>query len=667
MKEKYKKNIRNIESYKIIITHIIIGVILFYIVSLLIPIVFNYPKNALVEDFQVQIDKIVYSHQIVILMVVIVAITTASLYLHLKAIIKFEKKLRLGEKIDYEMVDEIRKKCIRTPNRFYLFLVIVPLFVLLVLFLITGANIIAMVKIYILAFSFLVLCATVLNVFSQKYYKNIILKTYYIKEEYTKLNMKPQKLGKKIFYQTIPIFFLSILLVGLFAYANNSKEKGNTKFFYYKSQIVNNNFSNITQLENYLNNINFYDNQDIGFIYDLSKQEYIYNTQKIKFSKFFTLYMNTFIKENEGRVYDYYGVEAEGYIKEININGNKYYIGVHYITTTTNVIVYYFQIIIILFLVITIIAWLLTREISKNISYVLDKLKDVSNQEINNTKKRNEVLPVLSKDEFGELAISYNKIQKNNNEFINEIQDTLTQLHKTQDQLIEKNKLSLLGELAGGMAHDINTPIATINNCIYAIQNSAVDEEQKKMCEVARASSKQIINIVNSLRNQIRNIGDNNKIKFSLKEVLKDVLLITSNELNSSKCKLNINIEDDIYVYGEANKLSQVIINLVVNSIQAYQSNNISGVINIVVKQNSKKIYIDVEDFALGIKEKVRDGIFKEILTTKGTKGTGIGVYLVYSIIKSSFNGEITFETKTNEGTKFKIVLPKEDVKNGEN
>ena len=67
---------------------------------------------------------------------------------------------------------------------------------------------------------------------------------------------------------------------------------------------------------------------------------------------------------------------------------------------------------------------------------------------------------------------------------------------------------------------------------------------------------------------------------------------------------------------------------------------------------------IEVTDYAGGLDESITPFIFKNILTTKGTSGTGLGLYLSYSVIKGNFNGEITFETKKGEGTTFTIAIP---------
>ena len=69
-------------------------------------------------------------------------------------------------------------------------------------------------------------------------------------------------------------------------------------------------------------------------------------------------------------------------------------------------------------------------------------------------------------------------------------------------------------------------------------------------------------------------------------------------------------------------------------------------------------IIISIQDYGPGLPEKVKDKLFKEMITTKGKNGTGLGLYMSYSTIKAHFNGNITFETKQGQGTKFNIIIP---------
>lgn len=236
----------------------------------------------------------------------------------------------------------------------------------------------------------------------------------------------------------------------------------------------------------------------------------------------------------------------------------------------------------------------------------------------------------------------------------------ITNQKKDMEILTKKENLLILGELAGGMAHDINTPISSINMCIKTMERTIKDDVNKELLKSMETCTAHIIGIVNSLRDQIRNIGDKQKQKFTVNKILQNVEIMTTNEFIKNNCELEINSSEELEIFGEANKLTQVIINIVMNSVQAYSDKNTKDrKVIITTKSNLENNIIQIKDFAGGIPERIKPFIFKEILTTKGTIGTGVGMYISYSIVKGVFGGDITFESVEGVGTEFIIYIPK--------
>lgn len=236
----------------------------------------------------------------------------------------------------------------------------------------------------------------------------------------------------------------------------------------------------------------------------------------------------------------------------------------------------------------------------------------------------------------------------------------IMQIEEKQEIIVKQGQLVSIGELAGGVAHDINTPISAIKTGILMLNqmNDSRSEEEKQIIERMDNCATKIINIVNSMRNQIRNLGGDSNIEFKISEVINDVKVITFHEAKKNKSEVIVDVKDDLKIKGDPTKLGQVLTNLVVNGIQAYGENE-SGKVEITVsKEKSKVALIKVQDFAGGLDESIIPYVFKNILTTKGTNGTGLGLYLAYSVIKGNFNGEITFDTKKGEGTSFYIRIP---------
>jgi signal transduction histidine kinase len=107
---------------------------------------------------------------------------------------------------------------------------------------------------------------------------------------------------------------------------------------------------------------------------------------------------------------------------------------------------------------------------------------------------------------------------------------------------------------------------------------------------------------------------------------------------------------------GEICDLVQVLTNLISNSIQAYQGK--AGCIDFTVTQTEHLIEFQICDTGMGIPNDIQAKLFKEIITTKGKLGTGLGLYVSYAIIKGKFGGDLWFESTSEKGTVFYISIP---------
>lgn len=306
--------------------------------------------------------------------------------------------------------------------------------------------------------------------------------------------------------------------------------------------------------------------------------------------------------------------------------------------------------------------------ISKNQLFDIKKLKEIINQTKKSDTMKNVEYNFKYKDEekFFEVDIHSIKAKKNKNQYIGTLllfkditqhKLDIKEIEEKQEIIVKQGQLVSIGELAGGVAHDINTPISAIKTGITMLnQSEDRSENEKEILERMDNCATKIINIVNSMRNQIRNLGGNTKVKFKISEIINDIKVITYHEVCKNKSQLNIVIEDDLSIEGDPTKLGQVLTNLVVNAAQAY--GNIGGKIEVSLSKGPNNIaLIKVRDFAGGLDPTIKPYIFKNILTTKGTFGTGLGLYLAYSVVKGEFNGEINFDSD-DMGTTFYISIP---------
>ncbi|MFZ5351198.1 MAG: sensor histidine kinase [Bacillota bacterium] len=249
-----------------------------------------------------------------------------------------------------------------------------------------------------------------------------------------------------------------------------------------------------------------------------------------------------------------------------------------------------------------------------------------------------------------------------------QLEKAYEELKETQEHLIIAEKMAVIGQLVAGVAHEINTPLASIKSNADSLNMlldrlKDTDEEvaafKKRVANISSVNSialKRIIDIVKNLKNFAR-LDESEQQLADIHGGIDSTLLILGSQL---KDRIEI-----IKNYGELpaiacypQLLNQVFLNLLVNSIQAIQEKDISGKIKITTKVENNKAFIIIEDNGTGIKEENKSRVFEPGFTTKGVGvGTGLGLSIVYKIIQRH-NGNITFKTEYGEGTCFIIELP---------
>ena len=253
-------------------------------------------------------------------------------------------------------------------------------------------------------------------------------------------------------------------------------------------------------------------------------------------------------------------------------------------------------------------------------------------------------------------------------------------LEKNQNTLMERERLASLGQMIGGIAHNLKTPIMSIAGAADGLEDLITEyKESIDDPEVTREDHHAIANdmsswiskirtydsymsdVITAVKGQAVNMNDEKPILFTVKELLNRVNILMKHELKNALVTLNIDykISENTQILGNINSLVQVLNNLISNAIQSYNGKP-NQTIDLVVDKKNDKIILSVIDHGCGISKEVQDKLFTQMITTKGQKGTGLGLFMSYSTIKGHFKGDMNFESEVGKGTRFNIILPKE-------
>jgi len=178
-----------------------------------------------------------------------------------------------------------------------------------------------------------------------------------------------------------------------------------------------------------------------------------------------------------------------------------------------------------------------------------------------------------------------------------------------------------------------------------------------------RESSAYMSDIITAIKGQATTIVTDEKSTFTIDEMLKRSVLLMRHELLNSGCNLQIDYDrsKEISLEGDINNLVQVVGNLLSNAIYAQKEKG-NGEIVISVFLDEQKLNILVKDRGTGINERVLPKLFKMMVTSKGTHGTGLGLYFSNIVIRGKFNGQMWGENRKDGGSIFGISIPREIV-----
>jgi PAS domain S-box-containing protein len=241
------------------------------------------------------------------------------------------------------------------------------------------------------------------------------------------------------------------------------------------------------------------------------------------------------------------------------------------------------------------------------------------------------------------------------------ILDDITDRDELERRLVQADKLSSIGLLAAGVAHEVNTPLAVISTYAQMLAKQVSDDDHKsKLLEKIAKQTFRASEIVNSLLNFSRT-SPIEFVETDLNRIINETASLVEHQFEKVGVQTRLQLADHLpAIRGNGGKLQQVFLNLFLNARDAMQG---GGVLKVRTWSEAAQVFVDVEDSGQGIAPEYLTRIYDPFFTTKGAKkGTGLGLSITYGIVQEH-KGAIEVESTPGNGTVFHLEFPAADAR----
>lgn len=241
-----------------------------------------------------------------------------------------------------------------------------------------------------------------------------------------------------------------------------------------------------------------------------------------------------------------------------------------------------------------------------------------------------------------------------------ELRERMDAQRKAENRLLQAAKLAAVGEMAAGIAHELNNPLTSVTGFAeLALEDIPGDNQTRKDLELVVREAKRARDVVRRLLDFARQ-GESSRASASLNEVVDDVVALSRHLIHTSGVVLKTRFDESLpWVMMDANQIKQVALNLVHNALQAMPDGGTMEIVTSSARRHNRAwALIAVSDTGVGIPHPDLSRIFEPFFTTKGNQGgTGLGLSVTYGIV-TDHGGTIEVESESGKGSKFTVWLP---------
>jgi len=299
-----------------------------------------------------------------------------------------------------------------------------------------------------------------------------------------------------------------------------------------------------------------------------------------------------------------------------------------------------------------VVVWVFVRRITAPLRALRDSAEAVGRGDFSRRIEQ------FSNDECGELAVAFNQMTTNLQTSRAELERAMQTVKSTQEQLIQSEKLSAVGQFVAGVAHELNNPLTAVIGFSELLQSMEADEKTRGHLDRIAKSAHRCHKIVHSLLSFARQEAPERKL-IALHTVIDEVLEIMAYDLRTSNVTVVREFAASVPpIMADPHQLQQVFVNILGNARQAIEPFQREGRIVVRTRVEEGWVTIEFQDNGPGIRPEHLARIFDPFFTTKPAgKGTGLGLSLSYGLIQEH-GGRITARSELGQGATFVIELP---------
>jgi two-component system NtrC family sensor kinase len=265
---------------------------------------------------------------------------------------------------------------------------------------------------------------------------------------------------------------------------------------------------------------------------------------------------------------------------------------------------------------------------------------------------------VTAKDECGELASAFNQMSDNVKTSREELEKKFEILKTNHQQMVQTEKLNGIGEFVAGVAHELNNPLTSVMGFSELLQQSELQEQQRRYLDVVFKSAKRCQKVVQSLLSFARRHAPERKF-VCVNEIIEAAVEISQAQLRTSGIEVVTQLEPHLPATElDPHQMQQVFLNLITNARQALEGRPTKGLLRVATQSGPGCVRIIFEDNGPGIAPENLNRIFNPFFTTKEVgKAMGLGLSMCYGII-AEHGGTISAQSTYGTGATFTVELP---------